>query len=88
MATISAAHFQKQFGKYRDIAQRESVAITSYGRASVVLISAEEYERYRNLDDRRTEYAWEMSATEQAALAQIEPPEEAEAFNHEDPTTV
>lgn len=85
MAKISAAEFQKHFGKYRDLAQREPVAVTSYGRESVVLISAEEYERFRQLDSRKPEYVWEMSAAEADALAQTEPTGEADAFNQEDP---
>lgn len=86
MAKISAAEFQKHFGKYRELAQREPVAVTSYGRESVVLISAEEYERYRQLDSRKPEYVWEMGTAEADALARSEPPEEAEAFNDEDPS--
>jgi prevent-host-death family protein len=85
MAKISAAEFQKHFGKYRDLAQREPVAVTSYGRESVVLISAKEYERYRQLDSRSAEYVWEMSADDADLLARTEPPTEAEAFNGEDP---
>lgn len=85
IAKVSAAEIQKSFGKYRDLAQREPVAVTSYGRESVVLISADEYERYRQLDSRRPEYVWEMSMAEADALAQTEPPPEAEAFNNEDP---
>ena len=86
MAKISAAEFQKHFGKYRDLAQREPVAVTSYGRESVVLISAEDYARYRQLDSRQAEYVWEMSPAEADALAQTEPPAEADAFNDEDPS--
>jgi prevent-host-death family protein len=85
MATISAAEFQKHFGKYRDLAQREPVAVTSYGRESVVLISAAEFERYRSLDTRQPEYVWEMSAADAEALANAAPPDEADAFNDEDP---
>lgn len=85
MAKISAAEFQKRFGKYRDLAQREPVTVTSYGRDSVVLISAEDYARYRQLDSRRAEYVWEMSPAEADALAHSEPPADADAFNDEDP---
>ena len=85
MAKISAAEFQKHFGKYRDLAQREPVSVTSYGRESVVLISAEDYARYRQLDSRQSEYVWEMSPAEADALAGTEPPAEADAFNDEDP---
>ena len=86
MARVSAAEFQKHFGKYRDLAQREPVAVTSYGRESVVLISVEDYARYRQLDSRQSEYVWEMSPAEADVLARTEPPDEAEAFNDEDPS--
>lgn len=83
MAKVSAAEFQKNFGKYRDLAQREAVAVTSHGRESVVLISADEYHRYRALDTRVAQYVWEMSEEDVEALARAEPPAEADAFNHE-----
>lgn len=83
MAKVSAAEFQKNFGKYRDLAQREAVAVTAHGRESVVLISADEYHRFRALDSRIAQYVWEMPEAEIAALAAAEAPAEAEAFNHE-----
>jgi prevent-host-death family protein len=83
MAKVTSAEFQKNFGRYRDLAQREAVAVTSHGRESVVLISADEYRRYRTLDARRAEFVWEMPEADVAALASAEPPAEAAAFNHE-----
>ncbi len=43
MKTVTASLFQKNFGQFKELAQREPVAITSNGRESVVLISASEY---------------------------------------------
>lgn len=83
MTTVPAAEFQKNFGRYRDIAQREPVAVTSYGRDSVVLISAADYERLRALDDRKAQYVWEMSEEDIELIAASEPPAEAEAYNDE-----
>lgn len=83
MAKVSAAEFQKNFGRYRDIAQREAVVVTNHGRESVVLISAVEYERFRVLDERRPEFAWEMSDEDVALLEATEPPVEGDAFNVE-----
>lgn len=83
MAKVTAAEFQKNFGRYRELAQREAVAVTSHGRESVVLISAGEYHRYKALDTRVAEYVWEMSDTDIAALEGAEPPAEAEALNAE-----
>ena len=82
MISITSAEFQKSFGRYREVAQREPVAITSYGRDSLVLLSAEEYRRLKQLD-RRALHPWEMSADALAALEAAEPPAEAAQFDHE-----
>jgi prevent-host-death family protein len=50
MASVSASEFAKNFGQFRDVAQREAVAITSHGRESCYLISAEEYRRLKQRD--------------------------------------
>ena len=52
MTTVTASDLQKNFGRYQAQAQREAVKVTSHGRDSVVLISAEDYERFKALDDR------------------------------------
>ncbi len=52
MTTVTASELQKNFGRYQSQAQRGAVMVTSYGRESVVLISAEDYERYKSIDDR------------------------------------
>lgn len=82
MISVTSAEFQKGFGRYREVAQREPVAITSYGRESVVLLSAEEYRRLKQ-QDRRALHPWELSEEALAALEQAEPPPEAAAFDHE-----
>ena len=50
MASITSADFQRGFGRWREVAQREPVVITSHGRESLVLLSAEEYRRLKRLD--------------------------------------
>ena len=52
MDTVTASELQKNFGKYQAQAQRQPVKVTSHGRDSVVLISSEDYERYKSLDER------------------------------------
>ena len=49
MAAITATEFAKSFGRYKEEAQREPVAITSYGRVSGYFVSAREYEELRRL---------------------------------------
>jgi prevent-host-death family protein len=50
MASVTAADFAKNFGQFREVAQREPVAITSHGRETCYLISAEEYRRLKKRD--------------------------------------
>ena len=49
MKTVTASEFQKNFGAFKEVAQREPVVITSNGRESVVLISAADYMAYQKL---------------------------------------
>jgi PHD/YefM family antitoxin component YafN of YafNO toxin-antitoxin module len=43
MVAVTATEFAKSFGRYKEEAQREPVAITSYGRISGYFVSAQEY---------------------------------------------
>ncbi len=82
MVRVSAAELQKQFGTYSEKAQREPVTITKHGRDSLVLVSAEAYERLKSFDTRKHYYAWELpDETVQAMekeLARLEAEIEAE----------
>ena len=49
MSAVTATEFAKGFGRYKEEAQREPVAITSYGRVSGYFVSAHEYEELRRL---------------------------------------
>lgn len=49
MAAVTATEFAKGFGRFKEEAQREPVAITSYGRISGYFVSAHEYEELRRL---------------------------------------
>jgi prevent-host-death family protein len=82
MISVTSAEFQKSFGRYREVAQREPVTITSHGRESLVLLSAEEYRRLKRLD-RRALYPWELDEQTLEALEKAEPPLEAAQFDHE-----
>jgi prevent-host-death family protein len=52
MATASSAEVQKKFGRYKDTALAEPVVVTQYGKPSVVILAATEYERLKELDRR------------------------------------
>jgi len=47
---VPAADVQKNFGRYQDEALVSPVTVTKYGRPSVVILSAGEYERLKKLD--------------------------------------
>lgn len=52
METVTASEFHENFGGFQARAQRGAVKVTSHGRDSVVLISAEDDKRLKSLDDR------------------------------------
>jgi prevent-host-death family protein len=49
MSAVTATEFAKAFGRYKEEAQREPVAITSHGRVSGYFISAREFEELQRL---------------------------------------
>ena len=49
MREVSATEFTRNFGQYREIAQREPVAVTIHGRATGYFISAVEFEELQRL---------------------------------------
>jgi prevent-host-death family protein len=49
MVAITATEFAKNFGRYKEAAQREPIAITSYGRTSGYFVSAHEYAELQRL---------------------------------------
>ena len=59
-ATASSAEVARNFGRYKDLAQRKPFAVTSHGRESVVMLSADEYARLKALDDREALYIYEL----------------------------
>jgi prevent-host-death family protein len=54
MAIISASDFQKRVGEFSDLARREPVTVTRHGRPSLVLLSAEDYERLKQIERHAT----------------------------------
>jgi prevent-host-death family protein len=49
MREVSATEFTRNFGQYREIAQREPVAVTSHGRATGYFVSAVEFDEMQRL---------------------------------------
>lgn len=48
MRTLSAKDAKYEFGRLIDLARAEPVAVTKHGRAVVVVIAVEEYERLKD----------------------------------------
>jgi PHD/YefM family antitoxin component YafN of YafNO toxin-antitoxin module len=49
MIAVTASEFAKNFGRYKEEAQRNPIAITSYGRISGYFMSAHEYQEYQRI---------------------------------------
>jgi prevent-host-death family protein len=75
MTVVTSAEAQKNFGRYREQALDEPVVVTQYGKPSVVIISATEYERLRELD-RRVMLLDEMPDTDIQQMTEAEIPPE------------
>jgi len=82
MLKVSAAEFQRNIGRYQDLAQRRPVAVTRNGRDSCVLISDEEYRRLKRRDREVLGLA-DFSDEDLAALEKARPPEDARQFDSE-----
>ncbi len=82
MITISSAEFQRNFGRYQDVALTEPVAITRNGRERVVVLSVDEYHRLKQRDRQVLSLVDFNEADLQAILA-AEPPPEAATYDHE-----
>jgi prevent-host-death family protein len=67
---VTARDVQKMFGRYHDQALAAPVTVTKYGRPSVVILSAIEYERLRKLD-RQALAVTELSDIEAIRAARI-----------------
>jgi prevent-host-death family protein len=82
MRTITSAEFQRNFGRYQDVALTEPVAITRNGRERLVVLSAEEYQRLKRRD-REVLGLEDFTEADLEAIRAAEPPPEAADFDHE-----
>lgn len=82
MTKITSAEFQKGFGQYRMEAHKRPVIITNHGRDDLALISAEEYNRLRQLDQQAF-YADELDPNILDKMGSLPIPKEAKEFDKE-----
>ena len=83
MREVPATEFTRNFGQYREIAQREPVAVTSHGRATGYFISAVEFEEMQRLKAfaRRTRAVADLTKEEIDQMAAIRMASEHDHLN-------
>lgn len=82
MERITSTVFQRDLGRTMSQAKRSPITITNHGRDELVILEASEFERLKQLDERQSYFAWEMSKEQLDALENAQPSEDAEALNH------
>ncbi len=71
MLTVSAAEFQRNFGRYQDEALKQPLSITRNGRDRLVVLAVEEYQRLKRRD-RVVRLTEDLSEAEIEAIAKTE----------------
>ena len=82
MIKVSAAEFQRNIGRYQDMALSQPVGVTRNGRERTVMISVEEYHRLKRRD-RRVMSLEDFTDADLAALEATRAPEFAKVFDDE-----
>ncbi len=82
MVRVSSAEFQKNIGRYQDMALSQPVVVTRNGRDRTVVLSAEEYARLKKRD-RRVMGIEDFTDEDIAAIERAEPPRASARFDKE-----
>jgi prevent-host-death family protein len=82
MIKVSAAEFQRNIGRYQDLALTQPVAVTRNGRERTVMISVDEYLRLKRRE-RQVLGLDDFSDADIAALEATRAPESSKAFDNE-----
>lgn len=82
MIKVSAAAFQRNIGRYQDMALVRPVAVTRNGRERTVMISVEEYHRLKRRDREVLELE-DFTDADIAALEKTRAPKASKAFDDE-----
>jgi hypothetical protein len=82
MVKVSAAEFQRNIGRYQDLALTRPVAVTRNGRERTLMISVEEYRRLKRCD-RRVMSLDDFTDDDIAALEAVRAPESPKVFDEE-----
>lgn len=82
MLKVPAGEFQRNIGRYQDLALTQPISVTRHGRERTVLISADEYHRLK----RRDQQILTLADFTDAAIAALETnraPESSKALDDE-----
>ncbi len=82
MIKVSAAEFQRNIGRYQDLALTQPVAVTRNGRERTVMISVDEYLRLKRRE-RQVLGLDDFNDADIAALEATRAPESSKAFDNE-----
>lgn len=82
MIRVPAAEFQRNIGRYQDLALTQPVAVTRNGRERTVMISIEEYQRLKRRDREVLGLA-DFTDADTSALEETRAPEASKAFDRE-----
>ena len=77
---VTSGEFLKHFGRYHDAARLEPVTITKHGRDSVVMLSADEYQRLK----RRDRQVLRVEQLDEGFLKELESADVPAEHNHLD----
>lgn len=80
---VTSSEFQKKYGRYSTMAKRQAVTITNHGRAELVILDAEEYERLRRLDDRVAMSVDSLTESDLVELERSEIPEDTKQLDRD-----
>jgi hypothetical protein len=68
---VPASEFTRNFGRYRLLAQREAVEVTSHGHVAGYFVPAEEYQEFMRFKAQRRNFATaDLSEDEVRAIAE------------------
>jgi PHD/YefM family antitoxin component YafN of YafNO toxin-antitoxin module len=82
MLKVSSAEFQRNIGRYQDLALTQAIAVTRNGRERTVMISTEEYHRLKRRD-RQVLTANDFTDEDIAHIEATHAPEFTKAYDQE-----
>ena len=63
-AAVPASEFTRNFGRYRMLAQREVVAVSSHGQVTGYFVGPDDYEEFKRFREQRRSFATEALSDE------------------------